>query len=443
MKKMAAYLAVFITLFALMVLPAYAIDSVAESQFNTAMEYFNKADYEHAFSYFLISGEIKGYAPSQNMLGICYRDGLGTEKDISKAEEYFAKAAEQGNSDAKANLVSISAEKESTAKNASKPVITSLKLDSKNRPEISWEKVDEAKSYKVFRKAQNSNSRVKIVETKETKYTSNSYYVAGKEYLFSVVAVFANGTESDYSDAESIMIPAALSAPKITTTIPLNSKDQPIVRWSAVTGASRYELFRSTDDKSFTKVVATAETEYTVLTCYRGKAYYFKVRAISEDGTEGPFSAVRSIMIPPAATSTEKLVSDKTNNGYIGTLQGAWSEEKVWLNDSQTGIFELDDIIRNCHSLTMTARFSNFEGHPEGVYYLYGRSEHGHWNQLGEFELTSNKENVVVKQKFEFTEAQHISITAFAIALHERNRAYNGSWSFSNTLNFTDVYVYE
>ena len=173
MKKMAAYLAVFITLFALMVLPAYAVDSAAEGQFNTAMEYFNEGDYEHAFSYFLLSGEIKGYAPSQNMLGICYRDGLGAEKDIFKAKEYFAKAAEQGNADAKVNLVSISAEKESSAQNASKPEITSLKLDSKNRPEISWEKVDGATSYKVFRKVQ--NSQVKIAETKETKYTSNSY----------------------------------------------------------------------------------------------------------------------------------------------------------------------------------------------------------------------------------------------------------------------------
>ena len=66
-----------------------------------------KQDYDSAFSYFQISGEVKGYAPAQNMLGLCYRDGLGTEQDLAKAEKYFKLAADQGNVEATANLESL------------------------------------------------------------------------------------------------------------------------------------------------------------------------------------------------------------------------------------------------------------------------------------------------------------------------------------------------
>ena len=79
-------------------------DAIAEKQYESGMEYFNRQDYDHAFSYFQISGDIKGYSPAQNMLGVCYRDGLGTEQSFQEAEKYFRLSADQGYAPAQANL---------------------------------------------------------------------------------------------------------------------------------------------------------------------------------------------------------------------------------------------------------------------------------------------------------------------------------------------------
>lgn len=405
----------------------------SEELYETGMKYFNENNYSSAFSYFQISGEIKGYAPSQNMLGVCYRDGLGVEKNANEAERYFKLASEQGDPDATQNL--------STMHKAG-PQITSLTLDSTNQPVITWSEVPGAEYYKLFR-ARGDGGFASVCNSKGLNYTSPSYALGADTYTFKVQAVFSDGAKSDFSEPKTITIPVSLGVPKISF-LSCNEKNQPVVKWSAVAGASKYELFRSEDNKTYNKVGVTEKTEYTVLTCRSDHSYYFKVRALSADGTEGQFSNIRSIAVPiPTPSLTYSPKPTPTPKGYVGTAKGSYSGEKVYLNDSRNGIFELDEPIRNCRSLTMNLRFYNFEGHPEGMYYLYGRSESGHWNQLGEFELSSNKNNTQVKQTFEFKEEKHVSITAFAIALHERNRAYTGSWSFSNSMEITDVYVYE
>ena len=118
MKKLVILLMAVSVLIGTVHTEGLAAGSGPEAQYEKGMDYFERNDLDSAFSYFQISGEIKGYAPSQNMLGICYRDGLGTEKDLTEAERYFALAAEQGNSEAKANLAAMEKGKEETYQNA-------------------------------------------------------------------------------------------------------------------------------------------------------------------------------------------------------------------------------------------------------------------------------------------------------------------------------------
>lgn len=51
-----------------------------------------------------------GYAPAQNNLGICYKKGIGVEKNISKAFDYYKMSADQGDSAAQFNLALCFAE---------------------------------------------------------------------------------------------------------------------------------------------------------------------------------------------------------------------------------------------------------------------------------------------------------------------------------------------
>ena len=107
MKKIVVLLIVISILLGPVHTEVLAAGSGPEAQYERGMDYFEKKDYDSAFSYFQISGEVKGYAPAQNMLGVCYRDGLGTEQDLAEAEKYFKLAAEQGDAEATANFESL------------------------------------------------------------------------------------------------------------------------------------------------------------------------------------------------------------------------------------------------------------------------------------------------------------------------------------------------
>ncbi len=107
MKKIMSLIIVLSILLIAVSLKAIAAGNNAEKMYEEGMEYFEKEDYDHAFSYFQISGEVKGYAPAQNMLGICYRDGLGIEADIAEAEKYFRLSANQGYAPAQKNLTAL------------------------------------------------------------------------------------------------------------------------------------------------------------------------------------------------------------------------------------------------------------------------------------------------------------------------------------------------
>jgi TPR repeat protein len=64
-----------------------------------------KRDYKKAFDEFVkIEKETNGYHCAQYLIGYCYDYGHGTEKDLTKAVEWFAKSVAQGNSSAMVSL---------------------------------------------------------------------------------------------------------------------------------------------------------------------------------------------------------------------------------------------------------------------------------------------------------------------------------------------------
>ena len=46
----------------------------------------------------------QNFSPAQNNLGVCYAEGIGIAKDISKAKYWLKKAAENGNKFAQFNI---------------------------------------------------------------------------------------------------------------------------------------------------------------------------------------------------------------------------------------------------------------------------------------------------------------------------------------------------
>ena len=99
-------------IFSVWSISSLAAENNAGTFYLEGMNFFEKEDFDKAFPYFQIAGAEKNYAPAQNMLGICYLKGLGVTRNLNEAEKYFRLAADQGNSDAAANLAELEAKKE-------------------------------------------------------------------------------------------------------------------------------------------------------------------------------------------------------------------------------------------------------------------------------------------------------------------------------------------
>lgn len=76
---------------------------------------------------------------------------------------------------------------------------------------------------------------------------------------------------------------AKLDAPTITVTnVASTGKLQ--LKWTAVDGASQYELYRSTEKNGdYSRIYTTVKTSVTTTVGDIGKTYYYKVKSISED----------------------------------------------------------------------------------------------------------------------------------------------------------------
>jgi TPR repeat protein len=56
-----------------------------------------EVNYQLAFRYYQIAAD-QGHADVRLQLGLSYKKGYGTEKDLAKAKEWYSKAANQNNS---------------------------------------------------------------------------------------------------------------------------------------------------------------------------------------------------------------------------------------------------------------------------------------------------------------------------------------------------------
>ena len=171
--------------------------------------------------------------------------------------------------------------------------------DAQGRPTLKWKAVTGAAKYEVYRARSRSGEYIKYSTVTGTSYTNTSYIENGNTYYYKVRALNANGTAGAWSSIVSVTYRAAstgtLSAPTVTGST--DSQGRPTLKWNAVSGAAKYEIYRSySRDGSYSKYSTQTSTAYTnssYLTS--GTTYYYKVRALKSDGTAGPYSAVVSV----------------------------------------------------------------------------------------------------------------------------------------------------
>ncbi len=194
---------------------------------------------------------------------------------------------------------------------------------------LSWGSVTGATKYWIYRSTDGVNFKYYDSTTK-TSYT-NSSVTAGTTYYYEVRAVkTVNGTDwtSDYSAAASVSV---LNAP----TVSISKADGKIsLNWTAVDGAAKYWIYRSTDGTNYKYYDTTTKTSYTNSSVTSGTKYYYKVKAVNVDGGSSAYSAAKSTI--PLSTPT---VSAALNNGKVNlSWNSVTGATKYWIYRSTDGV---------------------------------------------------------------------------------------------------------
>ena len=167
--------------------------------------------------------------------------------------------------------------------------------DAQGRPTLTWKAVSGAAKYEVYRARSKDGTYSKYSTTTGTAYTNSSYLTSGATYYYKVRALDANGNAGPYSAVVSVTCRLKLTAPTVTGST--DSQGRPTLKWNAVTGAAKYEVYRArSKDGDYIKYSTVTGTSYTN-TSYleNGNTYYYKVRALGSDGTAGPDSTPVSV----------------------------------------------------------------------------------------------------------------------------------------------------
>ena len=164
-------------------------------------------------------------------------------------------------------------------------------LISTGKPYIKWAAVAGASKYEVYRSGSKDGTYTLLGTTTNPNYTDNKAN-AGYIYYYKAKAVNANSIKSDYSATVAATCHCARPVVKPDYLI---STGKPYIKWTAVSGASKYYVYRSgSKDGTYTLLGTTTATNYTDNKANAGYTYYYKVKAVSKvsSGANSYYSVV-------------------------------------------------------------------------------------------------------------------------------------------------------
>ncbi len=193
--------------------------------------------------------------------------------------------------------------------------VTGLKLSSctTDKLSLSWSKVTGAKNYMVYQSTDGKAwKRVATVSTNSAKISSLK---PGQKYQYKVRAYASSG----YGAYSSVFKTQALTSAPKNLKVLATSTTAVKLSWSTVFGALSYEVYQSSDGKSWKKVATVKSSGATISKLSAGKKYQYKILSTCLTGKSG-YSTVLKTQTLTSAPSI-RLTSAKAKTATV-----SWSK---------------------------------------------------------------------------------------------------------------------
>jgi fibronectin type 3 domain-containing protein len=217
-----------------------------------------------------------------------------TDTQLSPGTTYYYKVSAYNSTGESAQSSSSSA----TTIPAAPTNVYATYHSSVNTISVSWDPVNGATGYKVYRNANAYGTYDYVGTTQSTSYTDNNSISSGTTYYYTVSAYNASGDgPRSYESDGATTIPAAPSG--------VSAVFQPFsgyiaVSWSKVTGATGYKVYRNANAYgAYDHVGTTPSTSYTDNNYISpGTTYYYKVSAYNSAGDSPLSSSYGYVTVP-------------------------------------------------------------------------------------------------------------------------------------------------
>ena len=174
------------------------------------------------------------------------------------------------------------------------PVVKLGNSAASGKPMLTWNAVEGATSYRIYRSTSKGSGYSLLGTTTATSYT-NTGAKAGTTYYYRVKACNDAGL-SPYSNVVSGKVKSVTPKPSapVVKIGHSASSGKPMLTWNAVSGATSYKVYRATSQNGTYSLLGTVTaTSYTNTGAKAGTTYYYKVKAVNSAG-ESAYSNVVS-----------------------------------------------------------------------------------------------------------------------------------------------------
>jgi len=207
--------------------------------------------------------------------------------------------------------------------------VKGLKLSSRTYKsvKISWTAYTEAAGYEIYRADKKTGKYKKIKTLTARSYNDTGNKTLGKTKYYKVRAYATVDGKKKYSKYSSILGAAPrLAKPESITTTGVTGGVK--IKWSGVSGAKKYRVYRATSKNGkYKRIKTTSSKSYTDKSISSGTRYYYKVRAYKKVKKKKRFSPYSSKVEGMALLGNVGNLN-VTLNKKTGVVTASWASKK-------------------------------------------------------------------------------------------------------------------